>query len=151
MGALSMLLICTGIIAGWLCRAPVRKYLVQLQARRRNPESRAARQLLRACQMHRPDVACIAFLSWKRAVIALGKEVLLERLLNDEEVELRQQADLLSRMVFGDHETLSTWSGDRMAEAFRQTCRRLHQLPQPSRRRVDLPTLNPSRRPLSQS
>ncbi|HIE95554.1 MAG: tetratricopeptide repeat protein [Fuerstiella sp.] len=134
-------------VVGWFCRKPVRRFLVESYARRHTPESRAARQVLLTCRADQPHAACAALLHWKRAVIADGKGVLLDRLLNDDGVELQQQSDSLSRHVFGDDATLPTWSGERLAAAFRQTCRALRQSQQARSSNSVLPALNPSRRP----
>ncbi|MEO2017633.1 MAG: hypothetical protein ABGZ53_25035, partial [Fuerstiella sp.] len=122
-----VMLILPVVVIGWLCRKPVRRFLVESHARRHTPESRAARQVLLACRADQAHAACAALLRWKRAVIADGRRELLDRLVQDEAVELQQQSDRLARHVFGDNETRATWSGERLAASFRQTRRALRQ------------------------
>ena len=134
------------VVIGWLCRKPLRRLIVETHARRHTPESRAAKQLLSACRANQPDAACAALLRWKRAVIADGEGEQLDRLLQDEGVELQQQSDRLIRQVFGNNETLSTWSGEQLAATLRQMRRALSRSPQTRGSGMILPALNPPHR-----
>ncbi len=131
--------------AAWLARKPARRLLADLQTRRNDPATVAARRLLAACRTSAAAEAYAALLQWQRVVTgSSGAASLVELLPPDAAAEFEYQWHLLSRHVFGNASGGPAWRGQRLAEVFVQVRRKLNRAPRAAHADVDLPALNPT-------
>lgn len=132
-------------LAAWLARQPALRFISAWQARRNNPEARAARRLLAACRTGDACAAYAALIDWKRAVSASHGGASLDMLLqSDLGEDLQREWTVLSRRVFGIKASDSPWSGRPLGEAFARVRHGLDRTT-PTRRAVAaLPALNPN-------
>jgi hypothetical protein len=132
-------------LAAWLGRKPALRFTAAWQARRNNPEARAARRLLAACRAGDASAAYAALVDWKRAVSAsdggASLDIMLQSALGD---DLQREWTVLSRRVFGVQAGDAPWSGRPLGQALVRARHGLDQTAHTSHAVSALPTLNPT-------
>ncbi len=127
----------------WLLWKPTYRIIAAWQAKRDQPESRAARQLHAACSADDPHAAYEALLSWfaaKRTVE--GWNNVESFFATQPNQELYEQWQMLSRHLFADSPSTAAWDGAPLWVAFRDA-RDSRPERLPSRHASPLPALNP--------
>jgi len=133
-----------GLVA-WPIRKPAMRLLAELQTRRKDPATVAARRLLAACRANAAAEAYVSLLQWKRVIAGRsGAANLAELLPPDSAAEFEHQWHVLSRHVFGTGPGGAAWHGQRLADVFVQVRRKLDRAARTKCASANLPALNPT-------
>ena len=127
-----------------LLRRPLARAIAAWRAHRHRPGAVAAGKLRVACAANDPAAAFAAWMAWLAARRASAGWANTERLLQREQNrELRQQCQVLSRELFGPSSAATAWNGGPFWSAFIRSQRLLNHRPRPAHTST-LPALNPT-------